>query len=216
MRNYCRFASGKMNWIFSRDECNQEAQMLFSHNTGCQKCPNICQTVTAVSWTSIASKTWPFWIIPPAEGILGLWVSYWQYPWRTDLVTRKKKKLLSSLRTIFMLISGCTTDFYKIFNTVGKITLLSSAIWMSSNLEEGRPLSGSYRCFIVPSVPGQCVNQIKINHNRASEKVILFPALNMHVYARLWKRQSENRERERGKDIFVRYYINLDLWPLIN
>lgn len=71
-------------WIESKDECNQQAQMLFSHNSGCQKCPNICQTVTAVSWTSIASKTWPLWIIPPAEGILGFWVSYWQYPWRTD------------------------------------------------------------------------------------------------------------------------------------
>lgn len=31
----------------------------------------------------------------------------------------QKKKLLLSLRTIFMLISGSTRDYYKIFNTDG-------------------------------------------------------------------------------------------------
>lgn len=98
----------------------------FSHNMGCQKCLNVCQTVTAVSWTSIGSKKWPLWVILPAEGILGCQVSYLQYPWRTNLATRTNP--LSSLRTIFMLISGCTSDFYKIFNTVGKMTLLCSGI----------------------------------------------------------------------------------------
>lgn len=51
-------------------------------------------------------------------GILGFIL---QYLCRSDQVTRKKTKLLSGLRTTFMLIPGWTSDFYQIFITVGKL-----------------------------------------------------------------------------------------------
>lgn len=60
-----------MDWIFSRDELKPAGTDALLHNTSCQKSPNICQTVTAASQTSVALKIWPLWIIPPAEGVFG-------------------------------------------------------------------------------------------------------------------------------------------------
>lgn len=95
----------------------------FHHNMGCQKCLNICQAVTAVSWTSIGGKKNDPYESSTTEGILGFILAISM----KDQFSYHKKKLLSSLRTIFMLISGSASDFYKIFNTVGKMTLLSSS-----------------------------------------------------------------------------------------
>lgn len=63
--------------------------------------------------------------------------SYWQYPRRTDLVTRKKRNLKPIVKSQnnFMLISSCTSYFNKIFNTVGRMTPLRSGVWTSRNLK---------------------------------------------------------------------------------
>lgn len=175
----------------------------FSHNVVCQKCPNICQTVTAVSCTSIASETWPLWIIPPAEGIWGFWVSHWQYPWRTDLVNRKN--LLSGLRTIFMLISGCTSEFYKIFNTVGKM----AAVFRHLNVpkvEGGQTRVRFFQMFYSSLCPWTVCksNQDKLQQTSGKGH---FVSCSKYECECVW-------ESERG-NIFVSDCINLDLWSSI-
>lgn len=60
-------------WIesFPRMNATSRHRCLFAQR-GLPKCPNICQTVTAVSWTSVASTTWPLWIIPPRRRYFGI------------------------------------------------------------------------------------------------------------------------------------------------